>query len=397
MSAARFATHFTRELFDELARFVCTDIEPNSGQAWDAYKAEMHALDERAARAIEAFLQQKRISGLPKARFVDGRQFAFADRWNQFVIEGEFEHPFERTQFLDAMTQAFVMSNIGLSIDIRAEGADHDVLYQRFVAAMDRGDFPWFMTKQRSPCYVTGQQLALYFQGWEPIVGVLNLKDPNNRVSPLTSEAPAPTVSHHVIPVPSGELIVCDFVEIPAFRQAVRDPAYITGYSLETSVGCLRAASWYAQLGFMAVTVGNTSPSVIMKDGLLAFASVEAKHKINGEVVAEICTERWWATAIDREVLTDIIAKTVSRDEAERQVAAYIDEMDLPVLRVRKGQLHLYHTADHEAMNGMTCAEVKTSGFSDLFAVLSERELTWAPKRQSVASDLVEASKAPKP
>ncbi|MFK4705741.1 hypothetical protein ABIC83_002580 [Roseateles asaccharophilus] len=402
MSAPTFATHFSRSLFDDFVEHSREDVYDESGKhrpgpVWDQHLQTSHTLSGRMAKALEAFLNDKRDFGLQKAKFVDGRRFLFVDQWNRFVDEGRLESTIEHERFIDSLSHALLTSNLTLATVLRDPHTDLDATYAQVIDDMDRGNFPWFRTSQRSSCYVTGQLLGLIFKDWEPVVGVLNLKDKDNRLTPLSAPAPEPGVEHHVIQAPSGELLLCDLVDIDAFSKAIRDPAYITEYSLETAAGCLRAAAWSARLGFMSVTVGNTSPHVVKKDGLLTFASVEEKHKVHGEIVGRISTDRWWATAIDREILIDILATKVSRDDAERQVSAYIEEFDVPVVRVRKGQLHLYHTADHEAMNRMACPEVKTSGYYELFAVLSDRELKWTPQQELAESAPVQSSKAPTP
>ncbi|MEJ6002746.1 hypothetical protein [Paucibacter soli] len=379
MTKPSFARRFSLEQFTELnaaCRAALTDAGGgvHSGPEHEERRARWNAAEVAAREAFGLFLGDLKAFGLAKIPFIEGRCFRMGDTWNRFVAGSEADTKDEFAQLVESLSSSLVtMHHLVLLPHVDVAEA-----YRQLVGDIDKGDFQWHRVGGHGSCDATGNTLVLSFDGWQPTAGVFDPKNRESRYTALTSDRPVPGVEHHVIQAPSGELLVFDLIDLEAFKDAVKDPDH---NSLETSAGLLKAASWYAQQhGFMSTFVGSRSPEIIQKGDGLVIANVDERHLVDGEIKGHVETVRWWATAIDKEILIDIVAKSMTRTQAEAQVEAYIEEYAPTALRVRPGQLHVYHTANHELMASMHTPGLSTAGLDEILVVISERELTWAPR-----------------
>jgi len=275
-------------------------------------------------------------------------------------------------------------------IRIKSETQNKVADHLSLCAAADAGNFEWFDLDTRRACLVTGQDLCVELKGWVPTLGVYDYKNKLEPFVALKSELPLPQVRSHVINVPSGELLISDWFRIEAFTETVKNSK--DDFDINNQTGKHEQTEWYAKkYGFMSVCVGNTCPKLIEREGQIVVASLtESESGLKGRQAGYVCTDLWWATAIDRQVLTDIIATSIPRDEAERQVADYLDTKNnhniVTTLNVRPGQYHVYHTAKPVDMSEFKSTKVSTAGIDQLYGVISQEELSWTPKKTSVAT-----------
>lgn len=352
------------------------DFQSPAYEAWSAHYRE-HC--DAAEAAIEAFLlklsEHRSLAPVPD---MFRRSHRLAHAWNA-LIRGE-QDPEQLKRIAHSLNYAiFVGGAVHLHADTALEQA-----YDKIVAAADGGTFDWCYLDSQEQCDTTGERVHFELQDWTPRLGTIDHQSRDRDLLPL-KPIPEPSVLHHVIQAPSGELLVADWFRHGEFTRAVKE---IAGEGVGTDVGKLRLTSWYAQKhGFMSVFVGNTCPGICERGDHLVIARIDedgemGEPPIAGNVVGHICTDLWWATAIDRQVLTDILARSMGTDEAKLAVVALLedDHSTITTLRVPPGTLHVYHTARETDMQRFRSPDVPESSIRRLWAVVSTRELNWTPK-----------------
>lgn len=352
--------------------------------------AALSALQDKLEAGLEQFLKAKRDAGKLTA-FTQGEELRsrFAAAWNALLAGAE--QPWHRDTIVQRLSYATTNSGhwwagAELPLDERARK-----VHRELVERTDCGSFEYFDFMADDECAITGERLRLELHDWVPVLGTVDLKSAttlrDREFVPVT-RLPERGVEHLVIEAPSGELLISDWFRHPAFTEAVNDPASRGEYSVNTHAGKARQTAWYAARGFASIFVGNTMPSVVARDGHLIIACVdedaayEGRPGLEGEALGSVCTDLWWATAIDREVLTRTMAQTLGRAEAESAVAELLESTDHVSVRVQPGMLHLYHTADPYLMQELGCPVVSDVAVEQMYGVLSQTELCWMPKSQ---------------
>jgi hypothetical protein len=102
----------------------------------------------------------------------------------------------------------------------------------------------------------------------------------------------------------------------------------------------------------------------------------------NGRDLGSICTDLWWVTLIDRQVLEGLLARTMPMDEAKATVAAYVKDPSHNVrqAKVTPGTHHLYFAGSpHTFQTTFAAPEVPVDGM-DIRFLLSAKPVTLVPK-----------------
>jgi hypothetical protein len=352
------------------------------------YKHHYGIAETACAEYLKALQASRALPSVPQDDMYR-RTHRMAHSWNR-LAQGKADdydldrlaHMFEYAHFVSGKTMR------------QHEHKTHEAAYASLVADVDSGSIPFYHADSREECQTTGEQLMFELHAWEPRLGVRprGRIDPDARLEPAPRLA-APSVHHYVIDVPSGELLLADWFRIEAFTKAVADPAAEAyQYSINNAAGCHRKTSWFAeQHGFMSVFVGNSSPQVVVRSGQVVLASFDEDGELGepepeGEFLGRVCTDLWWATAIDRQKLTDIVAKQMPRAEAVAAIDELINEYSIHTVKVRPGKLHVYGPSDLNDLKRFESPAVKSNSIHHLYAVLSETELTWSPKRAAPAA-----------
>lgn len=332
-----------------------------------------------ASQAVDRFLVAKRERGeLKPIEFSKGRGIWVVHNWNQFV-EGKGHESGSGDQLAYAAVYG--------TRRLRERDLAMRESYENAVAQVNAGDMHWLDLNMDGECCATGERLKLDFKGWQPRLGRIDRStrpapdDESFGFKPLTQDVPEPKVQHLVIDAPSGELLTCDYFRIDGFREAVERANDHEYPSINNRVGKALMSAHYAENhGFTSVFVGDRSPRVIQRDGHIAIG-VTGEGTPAGNDVTYVCTDLWWATVIDRQVLTDILAKTHPREKAEELVKGYIEDSvyTVGVLKVKPGKLHVYHCDEPYAMQRFRCPDVPQTHITQMFAVVSEKELEWVP------------------
>lgn len=391
-----FADYYSLPQFqaqqDHAAKFPFQDSKDwdSKSEALEIWHKADAVHDKVVELALTNFLNSLRMErALVPVPAMFKRGHRLAHSWNAFVARTEKPHEMERL----CSTLSYAM----LSLCKVRKVEDVEGAYRRIVGDVDNGNFPWFFTDSSEECQTTGERLHMEWQGWVPRMGTMPPRDRcRDSLTPARAIEPAKVIQHEIL-APSGEMLIADWFRIPAFTEAVADPAAKAyEYSINNAAGLQRQAQWYCEVhGFASIFVGNTSPQILVRDGteaerngqvLLAHLGQDTSAGADVAGVREVgtvCTDLWWTTIIDREVLTSIVARSMTRGDAEKAVADLIEEWGIKSVRVRPGRLYVYHTAEYSEMGDFVSAAVATKGLDTLFCVISEQEIAFDRKAAS--------------
>jgi hypothetical protein len=142
------------------------------------------------------------------------------------------------------------------------------------------------------------------------------------------------------INVPSGNLIFADWLK---YGREVLEYLDDDGESINCTKGIVQRIDRYATENVLHVFVGNTCPSIYMKDGVLSVGNNAYDEDDNeiplvpgGNNIGSVCTDLWWVTAIDRSIYESMLAAAYGEDEVENKIAEVIKDADV-VTKVEPG------------------------------------------------------------
>lgn len=321
--------------------------------------------------AIGSFLEFKRDAGeLAHIPFIYERKLKWGDQWNRFI-----DHSPARWDSTESLCVGMGLMPMSLATGKRkdaVEGPTLEASYANLGAAINDGAGIEPQSAYGT-CDRTGTTFFMQMQsGWKPRYGTF---DDHDDLVHLTHGVEGLKIQHQVIPVPSGELLINDWFRIPAFTEAVKPAQYTSVNELS---GRWATSAHYGQLGFASVYVGDGMPSVMRQGDALMIGNVDFDEPYGA--LGRVCTDLHWATLIDREVLTAIVAKTEGREAAEKQVAALLEEYAHTTTTVRLppgSELHIYHCAHEGLQKSFQCDGVDGKAFGALYLVASPTELSW--------------------
>jgi len=131
------------------------------------------------------------------------------------------------------------------------------------------------------------------------------------------------------IQIPSGKLVLVDWPEngqdILEYLDDDKEP------SINSFKGVVLRSQKYSQENIMHFFVGNSSPQVYYKDGLIYIgqdgyneSDEEFPLMEDATVNTSICTDLWWITAFDVEVYRNLIKKKFGEDISEEFEEQYL-------------------------------------------------------------------------
>lgn len=252
-------------------------------------------------------------------------------------------------------------------------------VHRELVATIEQGR----LAPQQAPamtCASSGQGLRLRLEGWTPTF--MRFNRAQRRYEPLPAgTVQAAELEHLTLEVPSGQLLVADWFRLDAFTTQAKQAVGLL--ALSSVAACAeRTRRLAAAVGALSVYAGDTGPSVHAHAGGIQVGTPRepsaAHPSPQGPPLGQVVCDLHWVTAIDRQVLEDVLARLVPRDVAAAQVAAYLDHHDSVVrVEVPPGTYHVYFAgnprvfAQRFAMN-----EVDMAGFSQPVFVLHPHALT---------------------
>lgn len=356
--------------------------EDDDKAALEAWRTHGLQLEEVLSQALGRYLLAMRDAGqLQPIPHLERRvgPFHFTAKWNAMVAGGS---PNETVLGLIRYSIGWTASLAKYKQPVNA-----DYLYR----LVESGNFEWnTMGDARVKCHVTGETLEVQLTGWQAQLGRRRHEAGRGHYfEPLAGDAPAPTVDTIRIPAPSGELLIADWfrLENNEFTKAVKEGQQ--SIEVNSEAGMRAQTQQYAALGFASVFVGNTGPAILQIGDDLLIGRQPVEEKKSHHHKGSVCTDLWWATIIDRQVLTDILAARHGVDRASTLISGYLAKPSTvcTIVRVPPGELHVNYVAGGELRAGFTCDDPLASSIDaldDCFAVVSARPMQW---RQRAAAE----------
>lgn len=341
-----FATLLPYETFRRFLRAQADgDAEANTHH--EAYRT---FLDATMTPALVGYMKQLRAAGrLGRMDGHEGHHFRFLDAWNA-ILDGATEdyvwgcvsHELAHWFLFRADYWCEKQVQNGEDFETVASEAWNGLVHSVETCVIRPIEF---LSDFR--CRMTGEALYIGFDNWKPSLWTFS----NGRHVPA-GPVEAPGIETVEVTFPTGQLLIADWLRIPAFTTASR----AKDFDINCERGKREAVRWHAEkLGFAHVFVGNTSPRVLKHAGGFAVGRPARNEDADDYLTPDgttdigyVCTDLWWATIIDRETLLSILTKTMSRDVAESHVATYLLENDIIQVEVEPGRWHLSFCGDHE-------------------------------------------------
>lgn len=239
--------------------------------------------------------------------------------------------------------------------------------HDQLVDHIESGNFKQLCSDDQT-CSSTGLRVNYNFNGWKAQAGQVHIGlDPAHpfraTFEPLTADTlVAPQTYTATIPVPSGKLLIGDWIRLKALN-ALAEPVDNDEppSALSSTEGRAQRSLRYAQrLGMVHVFV--RSPSVMASLGAITAGDLhrdpetgEAKEPQG--LVGKIDADLRWTTIVDRQHLVSLLTPSLGAEEAERQVKEVEDHQGdyraqgndrVLKVSVNPGTHHLYFAGDED-------------------------------------------------
>lgn len=364
LSAISFASHYTPEQYARYAEVhssVCSAAPvPLSANSW-------FEVDSAFEAAVLSYLLAKGAAGeLSPVPFCEGRGLGFVTSWGRLAA-GEPLRQFDDEVLTENMSSLASMAVI--------TGKSYAELIESVHAGMP--------LMAAGECQVTGFPVRVRLVDWTPVPGCFMPVDDRLVWTEMTEGPPEASVRHLELLAPSGELLLADWFRLEGFDEIVSELTSDRG-GVSSAHGQEAASALYAtRAGFMSVAASDQDASVVVRvDGRIEIgvrASEEDAPILDGTEVGVLDSDLWWVSAIDRLVLTDLLARKAGPEVALARVAKYVESGGPTVVRVPPGTtLHVYFESQHHLQKRYSAPGVNASGFERLYAVVSPEPLEWS-------------------
>lgn len=357
---------------------------PRPEWAGSAAAAAADAIERAIGGHIMYLAAQGKLPVIPHAA---GRSMPYVSLWNA-LAKGEdtsglhmglYEEP---TRMADALGKRFYKVVSNLTFGTEKPEVTAASLHADLVSRVEQGTFGNFEASEHY-CFITGARHGLVFDHWSPQLTAMG-KD--YRFRPIQDDGPGEILDHLVLPVPSGHLLVSDWIRVEGFSELTKAVEDEEKEDINCLMGRIARTKAYEPLGVASVCVGNSSPHIYQyADRLIVGTALGDEGDLEGPTgrdLGYVTTDFRWVTMVDRQVLEDMLAQKMGADVAKAKVAEYIEkDSELRQVHVKPGDHHLYFAGDPYVFGAKFAAEgVSTAGFEVPRFVLSERLLTLVEK-----------------
>ena len=251
-----------------------------------------------------------------------------------------------------------------------------EAIHRLLQEKVEQGVFEPFETRNET-CFVSGRLLLVGMDGWAPYLEIF--EPAAAAFVPLKAgDVKAPCLQSTVVPLPSGHLLIGDWMHHPAFQAAI-EPVLHDAPSLNSDLGCqARTETLARELGIGSVFVGNTCPAIVVHNGGVRIGRVSEEADLVGDIAGSVCTDMWWATMLDKQTLVDIFARSMPRKEALLEVERFLENQGhITEVQLPPGNYHLYFAGSPETFGrDFAMEEVDFQGFPEPMLALHPRPLT---------------------
>lgn len=230
--------------------------------------------------------------------------------------------------------------------------------------AMEKGNFE--LTPPDFCCPQTGLRADVLFENWKAFAAFSEeVPDPRGngyitRLIPIDPKSIAAPVTETIpIPVPSGRLLITDWIHIPAFN-ALIEPLD-KGTDIGSTAGRLERTLAYAEkLG--VVHVFGANPSILAAEGTITAAYMDFNEKKKPCLVGNVQGPLRWTTVVDYEHLISLLAPALGHEAARAAVgncsSRFIETTVVP------GEHHLYFAGDPWTFNETAAKHFQTDSLA---------------------------------
>lgn len=361
------------------------------------FKTHFHPLLDKIEVALKAHLIWLAEHGrLARPEHLEHAR-VLTHRWWNNLIDGEQ---------VDDAVENLIGKGLGRSVSTMAlfsrKGTPEEA-HEKVCRLMEEGTFR-YTDMGNDQCQVTGEYIHYEVRNWKLVPGLLKpgAEGGFSRILvPLEADTlKPPGVEHVEVAFPSGHLLMADWFRFDEFTALAKAAYSKNAQGYEISINSAQGAATRTQdmahkLGFVHVCVDNTCPEVWVDGNTLRvgysnieFDEYEAEDAPNapaGQSPGSFCTDLWWASIIDRQVLLAHLATaTGDAGKAEEMLEQYLKDRGNSVLQaqIKPGTYHLYFSGNREDFEAQIAEyEVDFQGFSEPFFIVSPEPI---PKRQPV-------------
>ena len=268
-------------------------------------------------------------------------------------------HSEEQIQFWNKI---FNLENIDLNINstsdisilafifrsLRSLVTEND--YQMFCNYINSGNIEDFELQRLNDCQNCGKFFELKFENWQPIL-----------ISSKQEETNCIDDENTIIDfeINSEEILISDWFRIDEFTEIVDNYDDYSNPSICTKRGRELSTLNFLKQGFISIHLGNSCPSVLIKNGNLYCGEVD-DEKIEENLSGSVSTSLWNVTIIEKQKLIDILSTKLSIKEAINKVNKYINENDNIIkVNLDKGIYNLSFNGKHRIYQKHTTTKIK--------------------------------------
>lgn len=213
--------------------------------------------------------------------------------------------------------------------------------------ALEQGD--GFLSDVET-CSATGARVRVRLQNWQVQACAPVWAGERLTWVPLDPAAMSPPTTHVVaLPVPSGEVWVCDFIYLSAFQDLARalEQEELPGL-LESVAGRATRTRRYAERLGVGHVFGR-GPEIQVSEGLIKAGFADPNQPRDVARIGEVSGDLRWTTLVDRAHLVRLLEPALGQSGAEAAVAAYAAEHpELLRIQVQPGIHTLYFAGQPE-------------------------------------------------
>lgn len=381
-----FNEYFSLDQFKQASQNYDFDAKKSNSQIGDGYAKAKAAVNEGLGGALAQYLidrhKEKSFSVIPRS---EGHDNDYLNSWNKFIKTSNFDALPERSRenYFNGLNQEDMQDLVFDTADKlmlyntmysdKNPKNEENILenYKTVIQTVNNGNFFYFKSDMKCRC--CGQNMSVHFQNWEPKVTTYDNKTNNPR-------APLKTCFDKIIhsfdiEFKTGNLLIADWIRIPEFTKLVEYDAKHNEVSINFALGRHNQTKHYAEkYNFISVSVGNSSPNVILDGGTIVFGNYDPNKKSsdiksNQELitVGTVCTDLWASTIIEKEHLIELLSEKMGMYKATLEVNKYLAENDVLQIQVQPGKYALKMHPDYEDFNKSLLSSQETSEKAQLY------------------------------
>lgn len=317
-----FKDFFPIETYKQIVEVELSE-KPKDNPDYDKIFAKHKLFEE----SILSYLKDRASKSMLNMPINSGTHYSnFLSQW-EHLVKGELKpHEEERVTYVFSK----LISNDMMKLTYAKEPVSVEQSYENFIEKINKGDFVQYEIDCDSTCLGCDQRIKLIAKDWNFKLITLDYNEEKKYTYKLMVECVEDKLQEVKVEFKTGELLIADWFRIPEFTKQVEyDPDY-TKVGINSDLGQIRSTEHSANLGFITVHVGNSSPTIFQQGDNLIFGREDEESEIesthNYQDKGYVCTDLWNVTIIDKSRLIEIVEQKLGHEKAVETVEQYIVE-----------------------------------------------------------------------